>query len=90
MSSNNKKDPAAYDAEKSWSQHRRLVRIGQAVMLAGVLVAVSHWLAHLEAFGPGQPPGWLDLAAGYPMGAILLIVGAMLAGRERPKSKPKT
>lgn len=89
MGSNSEKHHEEYDAEKSWNQHRRMVRIGQAVMLAGVVVAASHWLAHLEAFGPGQPPGWLDLAAGYPMGATLLIVGAMIAGRERSKPKPK-
>jgi hypothetical protein len=38
-------------------------------------------------FGPGQPSGWLDLVAGYPTGALLLITGAILAGRRRPTSK---
>lgn len=53
-------------------------------MVVGALVAAVHWLAHLEAFGPGQPEGWIDLVAGYPMGAILLMVGAMIAG-QKPK-----
>ncbi|WP_010204900.1 hypothetical protein [Salinibacterium sp. PAMC 21357] len=83
MSSRSKKNNEESPVANSWDQHRRIVHIGQAVMLAGVLVAASHWLAHLEAFGPGQPPGWLDLAAGYPMGATLLIVGGMLAGRRQ-------
>ena len=83
MSSRSKKSNEESPVANSWDQHRRIVRIGQAVMLAGVLVAASHWLAHLEAFGPGQPPGWLDLAAGYPMGGTLLIVGGMLAGRRQ-------
>lgn len=73
--------------ERSWRIHRRLVRIGQVLMIVGAIVAATHWLAHLEAFGPGQPPGWLDLAAGYPTGVLLLVAGAIMAGRKRP-SKP--
>ncbi|WP_241980127.1 hypothetical protein [Cryobacterium glaciale] len=69
-------------ARKAYWRKRRFVRIGQVLMLAGVLVALVHWLAHLEAFGPGQPAGWLDLAVGYPMGGILLIVGAIVAGKK--------
>lgn len=87
----NRKSDAAdppYDPEKAWRTHRQLVRAGQALMLAGAVVAIIHWLAHLEIFTPGQqPPGWLDLAAGYPTGGILLILGAILAGRKRPSSK---
>lgn len=67
-----------------WRRHRRTVRLGQALMISGAIVAITHWLAHLEAFGPGQPPGWLDLAAGYPTGGAILLIGAMLAGRKRP------
>lgn len=91
MKPNNKKAaPAPFDAEKRWRLHRRLVRVGQALMIAGIVVAATHWLAHLEAFGPGQPSGWTDLAAGYPMGGILLVFGAILAGRKRPTSNTRT
>ena len=90
MNPQDKKPPPPYDREKSWRLHRRLVRVGQALMLAGSVVAAMHWLAHIEAFGPGQPPGWMDLAAGYPMGGLLLISGAILAGRKRPTSNPRT
>ena len=69
-------------ARKKYWRKRRFVRIGQALMLAGVLVAVVHWLAHIEAFGPQQPALWLDLVAGYPMGGVLLITGGIIAGRE--------
>ncbi len=72
--------------ERSWRIHRRLVRIGQVLMIVGAIVAATHWLAHLEAFG-GQPPGWVDLVAGYPTGVLLLVAGAIMAGRKRP-SKP--
>ena len=77
-----------HDAEKVWRIHRRLVRAGQSLLLAGGVVAIIHWLAHLEIFSPGQqPPGWTDLVAGYPMSGVLLILGAILAGRKRPTSK---
>lgn len=69
-------------ARKKYWRKRRFVRIGQGLMLAGVLVAVVHWLAHIEAFGPQQPALWLDLVAGYPMGGVLLIAGGIIAGRE--------
>ena len=63
---------------------RRLIwlRTGQALMLIGAAVATTHWLAHLDALGPGQPPGRLDLAAGYPTGLLLLVVGAIVASRK--------
>jgi hypothetical protein len=77
------------DFAHRWRVHRRLVRLGQALMIAGGLVAITHWLTHIEAFGPGQPPGWLDLAAGYPAGALLLIFGAILAGRRRPSKQTR-
>lgn len=75
------------DLERRWRRHRILVRLGQILMIAGALVAAIHWLAHLEAFGPGQPPGWVDLVAGYPAGVVLLVIGAILAGRKKPSAK---
>ena len=51
-------------------------------MLAGVVVGIVHWLTHIEAFGPEQPALWLDLLAGYPMAAVLLIVGGIVAGKK--------
>ncbi|MEV8134710.1 hypothetical protein [Microbacterium aurantiacum] len=70
-------DPAA-----RYRRRRRYLRAGQAIMAVGALIVVVHWLAHIEAFGPGQPEGWIDLVAGYPMGALLVIAGAVLASRK--------
>jgi hypothetical protein len=72
---------------RAWVVHRRLVRTGQALMAVGLGIALVHWLTHLEAFGPSQPPLWLDLAAGYPAGGFVFILGAMLAGRRKPSWK---
>ncbi|MGF2949779.1 hypothetical protein [Microbacterium alcoholitolerans] len=51
-------------------------------MVIGALIAIIHWLSHLEAFGPGQPEGWIDLVAGYPMAMLLIIVGAVVSSRK--------
>ncbi|MET4781573.1 hypothetical protein ABIB56_001570 [Glaciihabitans sp. UYNi722] len=78
--------PAAGDSPdektRKWRRHRRFVRAGQVLMIVGALVAIVHWLTHLEAFGPGQPPGWLDLVAGYPAAAVLILAGAILTGKK--------
>lgn len=52
------------------------------IMLIGVAAAIPHWLAHLEAFGPAQPEGWIDLVASYPMAMLLVIFGAVLSSRK--------
>lgn len=70
------------DPAQKYRRRQRNLRIGQAIMLIGALVAVVHWLSHLEVFGPGQPEGWIDLVAGYPMGLLLVIVGAIVSSRK--------
>ena len=77
--------PAPTPEEAARQKYRRrqlFLRVGQAIMAAGFVVAFIHWLAHLEAFGPAQPEGWVDLAAGYPMGVLLVIIGAVIASRK--------
>lgn len=59
---------------------RRLVRVGQVLMALGLVIAVVHWLAHIGVFG-GQPSGLNDLLAGYPAGALVFVLGAILAGQ---------
>ena len=73
---------AEEQARQKYWRKRRFVRIGQVLMLAGVVVGIVHWLTHIEAFGPEQPALWLDLLAGYPMAAVLLIVGGIVAGKK--------
>jgi peptidoglycan/LPS O-acetylase OafA/YrhL len=71
------------DALARWQRHRRLVRLGQALMALGVLVVVVHLVMHLST----SPSGWVDLTLGYPTGALLALAGAVLAGRSEPKAK---
>lgn len=70
------------DAARKFRRHRRFLRAGQVIMIIGALVGIVHWLTHLEAFGSGQPPGWVDLAAGYPLAAALILAGAILSGKK--------
>ena len=72
--------PTPIDPQALWRRHRRLVRLGQALLLVGVLVGLVHMLLHVA----GSPSGWTDLAVGYPTAALLALAGAMLAGRAEP------
>jgi hypothetical protein len=60
-----------------------MIRIGQFLMLAAALLALEHAGAHLGAFGAKQPPLLLDLLAGWPLAAVLFMVGAILAGQRQ-------
>ena len=70
------------NAEEALQRHlrkRRLVRSGQAVMLIGALVGVLHWLSHFGFFGP-RPH--FEMVVGYPAAGLIIIAGAILAGRK--------
>lgn len=84
-----KPDPGSYltaaeqkaaEGRRRYLRKRRLIRIGITLMVVGGLMAVTHWFSHLGAFG-GQPPGIVDLIAGYPMAALLFLTGAITAGQ---------
>ncbi|MBE4720105.1 hypothetical protein [Pseudarthrobacter sp. AB1] len=83
---NFRKPKKAAGAESRYRRHRRLVRIGQALMAAGALVAISHWIAHLAATGQG-PSLTEDIFIGYPTGGLLILIGAVLAGRTETKKR---
>lgn len=79
-----KKTAAAKEAERR--QYRRkgiLIRAGQVLMVAAVLLALEHVAAHLGAFGAQQPPLLIDLLAGWPLAGVLFMIGAILAGQRR-------
>ncbi|OMH24806.1 hypothetical protein BKD30_07280 [Tersicoccus phoenicis] len=70
------------DPQARWRRHRILVRVGQVIMALGGLVIIVHWIAHLQP--PPGPSGLEDLLVGYPTGGLLVIAGAVLAGRRQP------
>jgi len=70
------------DGDRKWRRRRIFVRTGQAIMIAGGLILIVHWLTHLGAFGAQQPPFILDVVAGYPAGFLVFIAGAIVASRK--------
>ncbi|UKA68411.1 hypothetical protein LFT44_08525 [Arthrobacter sp. FW306-05-C] len=82
---NYRKPKQETEAQARYRRHRRLVRIGQVLMGLGALVAIAHWIAHLAPTGPGPSP-MEDIFIGYPTGALLLLIGAVIAGRTETKN----
>ena len=54
--------------------------IGWGLVGLGIAVGVSHWLAHIGVWAFASQ-GVMDLVAGYPMAALLVIVGSIVLGR---------
>lgn len=77
MTSNN----SHKDEASSYRRLRQKIRVGQVAMVLGALVAASHWLAHLLIVE--GPPGIQDVLVGYPTAAVLILVGAFMAGQSQ-------
>lgn len=71
---------AARNKAAEYRRKRRTIRLGQALMALGGLIAVVHLLGHLGAFSV-QPSGWQDLAVGYPTAGVIFLGGAIAAGQ---------
>lgn len=57
--------------------------VGWALVSLAVLVAVVHLLAHLGLRPLPLTMGWQDLLVGYPMAALLAIVGFVYLSQRR-------
>ena len=57
-------------------QYARRRAFGWTLVGAGVLMVVTHWVAHLGALYDDRP--LFDLLIGYPMGGLLAIAGAIV------------
>lgn len=60
-----------------YRRRRRRIRIGIALMTLGAAIAAVHLGWHVAA----SPPGIVDIVAGYPAGAVIFIIGAIIAGQ---------
>lgn len=79
-----KKSAATLEFERRQYRRKRImVRAGQILMVVAAMIALEHVAAHLGAFGAQQPPLLVDLLAGWPLAAVLFMIGAMLAGQRR-------
>lgn len=54
--------------------------LGWGLVALGIVVGVSHWLAHIQLWGFADQ-GLMDLVAGYPMAALLGVSGVIVLGR---------
>ena len=68
--------------KRSLSPSARKTRrvVGWALVVAAVVVGVSHFLAHLEVWSFASP-GVMDLTAGYPLAAALGVAGAIVLSK---------
>ena len=53
-------------------------------MIVGVLIAVAHWLGHLDPVTAAHPPVWVELLVNYPVAGVVVIIGANLSSH-KPK-----
>lgn len=67
---------------------RRWARFGRAVgsllIVVGSAMATAHLIAH---FASMRVVGALDLLIGFPMAAMLVLVGLLLMGLETPRPR---
>lgn len=57
-------------------QYARRRFFGWTLVGVGILMVVTHWVAHLGALYDDRP--LFDLLIGYPMGGLLVIGGAIV------------
>lgn len=60
-------------------QYMRIRAFGWTLVALGVIVGVSHWLAHLGVLY--EATGLADLLVGYPMAGLLGVAGAVVLSR---------
>lgn len=67
-------------ARRTYIKQLRRRRLGYALMIGAALLALEHVAAHLGAFGAAAPSGLVDLVAGWPLAAVIFMVGGIFAG----------
>lgn len=68
---------AAAERKRRQASKRLLVsRFGMVLIGLGMLVGLIHMLRHLAR----NPRGLEDITAGYPMAAVLIVLGLVLLG----------
>ena len=53
---------------------------GWSLVTFGIIVAVAHWLTHIGAWSFASR-GAMDLLAGYPLAALLVVAGSIVLSR---------
>jgi len=82
--------PAAPGKDEPYRAYRRrrlLIRVGGVLMVGAVAMAVVHIVDHFGAFGTAQPAGLTDLLFGWPMSAVIFLIGGVMAGQNATPPK---
>lgn len=66
-------------ARENWSRRRRRHRIAYVMYAVAAVMAVAHVFEHGGAFNL-MSPGLEDILIGWPMAAVLALVGAIVYG----------
>jgi hypothetical protein len=53
---------------------------GWGLVTVGIIVGVGHWLTHIGAWSFASQ-GVMDLFAGYPLAALLVVAGSIVLSR---------
>jgi hypothetical protein len=91
-----KKEPAArlsvaQSRELQIGSYRRrlVIRVGVVLMVGAAVLALVHAADHFGAFGSAQPSGTSDLLFGWPMAAVIFLIGAVMAGQNATPGRGK-
>ena len=53
---------------------------GWGLVVVGIAVGIGHWLTHIGAWSFASR-GVMDLLAGYPLAAVLVVAGSIVLSR---------
>ena len=68
------RDVPRHDLSRPWTR-RRLA--STTLLTLAAVIAIQHLVAHFGFRPIPIPMGWQDILIGYPMAAVLAMVGAM-------------
>lgn len=63
---------------EAYKRERRRQGWGWVVLMAGVVIGLTHVITHLGQLRFLPSAGWQDLAVGYPMAMVLAPIGFMM------------
>lgn len=63
---------------EAYKRERRRQGWGWVVLMAGVVIGLTHVITHLGQLRFLPSAGWQDLAVGYPMAMVLALIGFMM------------
>lgn len=67
---------------EQYRQYRRRRVLAVALVALGAVVVLTHVVVHLGNITWLPTAGLQDLATGYPMGGLLIVLGLIILGRQ--------